>query len=556
MTMNATTADGSARSSWEPDGHTLTIAMALQLDALQRGAPEVVAGRGHLERPVRWVHVAEARDIASVLRGGELLMTEGGPFRGPEADQRRFVIELAERGVAGVILELGTYFQSVPAQLIAEFDRLELPLIAWHVPVPFIEVTEAIHRWIVNAQSALLIEGEAVQRRLTELALAGASADDLVEALSDAVANPVVFEREGGGVAYVARAGQSERDVFAAWERFVRQLPDAPAVIQRDLPHVRGEALGRIVAIGVLASLGATEETVMDRVLGLISLVLWQSRHEEAVAARSNRGFLSALLAGEIAPITANNRAVSSGFSAPVLLPIAVSRARHHHGNMVAVEDRIWSQVWQQTITELRSRGTPAIVDPQRTSSPTLTVLGLSEVGQRRVSAARFASLVSGIAGRLYDEEGTVVVCVGPAVHTWPSASEALGVAVNALQGAAFARPRLWHDAVDIDLDRLLWSLRDNADLAQFAHLRLDRLETHDRSRHTQLVATLEAFLEHNGHKADTARALHLERQSLYNRIERIESMLDIDLTDPDTRLSLHLALRVRSSLSSVSGRA
>ena len=112
-----------------------------------------------------------------------------------------------------------------------------------------------------------------------------------------------------------------------------------------------------------------------------------------------------------------------------------------------------------------------------------------------------------------------------------------------------FARPRAWHDAVDVDLDRLLWSCGQSRS-TRFAAMRLDRLASHDRARNTQLVATLEALLEHNGHKADTARALHLERQSLYNRIERIESMLDVDLGDPDTRLSLHLALRIQSSLS------
>ena len=109
---------------------------------------------GDLDRQIRRVHIAEARDVASVLRGSELLITEGGPFRGPETDQRRFVAELSERGVAGVVLELGTHFRSVPGYLITEFEQRDLPSIALHVPVPFIEVTEAIHTWIVTPESA------------------------------------------------------------------------------------------------------------------------------------------------------------------------------------------------------------------------------------------------------------------------------------------------------------------------------------------------------------------------------------------------------------------
>ena len=59
----------------------------------------------------------------------------------------------------------------------------------------------------------------------------------------------------------------------------------------------------------------------------MIGLTLWHERHEEALAARSSRGFLAALLDGEISPMTANNRAVASGFSAAALLPLAVRRA-------------------------------------------------------------------------------------------------------------------------------------------------------------------------------------------------------------------------------------
>lgn len=532
-----------------PPEARLTITAALELSALQRGAPEVVAASHRLGRAIRWVHVAEARDVASVLRGRELLLTEGGPFRGPEADQRHFVAELAERDVAAVVLELGTRFHSVPEHLIKEFEAHGIPLIALHVPVPFIEVTEAIHTFIVSSQSALLIAGEAMRSQLSDLALKGATPGELLESVSEAIDNPVVFEREGGGLGYQARGRHSERDVFAAWEQFTNALSSAPPVVERKLPQVRGEALGRLVALGLAGPLGPSEETVIDQALGIVSLLLAHTRHEEALAARSNRGFLSALLAGEIAPLTTNNRATASGFTAPVLLPVAVTRARHHAGRLVAVEDRLWGQVWQRTIAELRSRRTAAMIDPQPTGTPTLAVLGLGEVGQRTAAATRFATVVSDIAARPFGERHPVVVSVGPAVHTWPSAVKALAVAVDALRGASFARPRLWHDAVDIDLDRLLWSLRDSPDLARFATLRLGRLLSHDSARNSQLVATLEAFLEHNGHKADTARALHLERQSLYNRIERIEQMLEVDLSDPEARLSLHLALRVRASL-------
>jgi purine catabolism regulator len=58
------------------------------------------------------------------------------------------------------------------------------------------------------------------------------------------------------------------------------------------------------------------------------------------------------------------------------------------------------------------------------------------------------------------------------------------------------------------------------------------------------LLPTLAAFCQHGGRKAEAARALHIERQSLYHRLGRIEELLGVDLSDSDTMFALHLAVR------------
>ena len=207
---------------------------ALESAPVQRGAPEVVAGRDHLDRSVRWVHVAEARDVASVLRGGELLITEGGPFQGFDADQRRFVAELSERGIAGVILELGTHFQSVPADLISAFDEHELRADRTSRP----GALHRGHRGDQHVDRRLPVgpagpgRGDSAPPDRARAREARASASCWTPwprrsgIRSSSSATPAASPTRRG-------AGHSERDVFAAWERFTHGLPDAPEVIER-----------------------------------------------------------------------------------------------------------------------------------------------------------------------------------------------------------------------------------------------------------------------------------------------------------------------------------
>ena len=54
-----------------------TVREVLALDPVRHGAPRVVAGEAGLDQPVRWVHVTEVPDIATLLAGRELVLTTG-----------------------------------------------------------------------------------------------------------------------------------------------------------------------------------------------------------------------------------------------------------------------------------------------------------------------------------------------------------------------------------------------------------------------------------------------------------------------------------------------
>ncbi len=68
----------------------ITVRRALELPALRAGLPEVVAGAGQLDRPLRWVHAGEVANIAALLTGGEMLLTTGMGIGARAAEQRRF----------------------------------------------------------------------------------------------------------------------------------------------------------------------------------------------------------------------------------------------------------------------------------------------------------------------------------------------------------------------------------------------------------------------------------------------------------------------------------
>ncbi|MBN2392983.1 MAG: helix-turn-helix domain-containing protein [Anaerolineae bacterium] len=98
----------------------------------------------------------------------------------------------------------------------------------------------------------------------------------------------------------------------------------------------------------------------------------------------------------------------------------------------------------------------------------------------------------------------------------------------------------------DMGLYHLLNHLQGCDQLHNFHNQILAPLADYDREHEAQLVPTLEAFFAHLGNISQTAEALHLHRNSLLYRLERIAEISNVDLNDADDRFALQLALKVR----------
>lgn len=96
----------------------------------------------------------------------------------------------------------------------------------------------------------------------------------------------------------------------------------------------------------------------------------------------------------------------------------------------------------------------------------------------------------------------------------------------------------------DLGLHQLLLRLADGPDLARFVESELGRLLEHDARSSAPLLETLRCYLDHDGRKTESAKALGIERRSIYHRIERIRRLLREDLDDPEVRTRLAVALR------------
>jgi PucR family transcriptional regulator, purine catabolism regulatory protein len=538
---------------------SVTLRQILDLDVLRRAGVRVVAGAEALDRPVRWVHIAEIADIAKLINGGELLLTTGMGIDRAAGAQRRYLSEIADAGAAGLVVELGRAFGEIPPAMVQAAAQRGFPLIALEREARYIEVTEAVHRAIISDQYELLRQAEAISRDFTDLILSGADIRQIIERLAEILGNPVVLADAERHVVELAGRGA----VLALWEEHARL---AHAEVERGRVHrahagpdepkcmwvgiwLRHEEWGRVHVLETDRTLDEITGLVLDRAGAALGLALLSHKDAAHLAGRAGSALLADVLAGRHGSVAEFGRRARSlgvdltGGRLVALVAEATSLAELARRNALAEQERqrIRLGIADEIRRAAQERQCAALVghDGDR-------VLAIIAVPGHDPVPPVLDDIAEAAARRIRAGDATLVLAAGAGREVAASSLQrALEEAVEALGfGRKAGDRRTVHHFAELGTYQLLVRLAQDPELARFVEAELSPLLEHDARSRAKLMPTLRSYLDHAGHKAQTVRALRVQRRTLYARLARIERILGRDLGTQDTRTRLTLAIQ------------
>lgn len=540
-----------------------TVARVLDLDVMRRGLPQVVAGSDHLERPVRWVHVSELPDVAGVLQGGELVLTTGIALPEQREGLARYVHELADVGVAGLVVEFGRrYFDTLPRALVNAAEQRGLPLIALRRELRFVAVTEAVHALVVNAQLEQLRTSEAVHQVFNELAVEGAEPGEVVRQVAQLAGAPVVLENLAHQVLAHDSAGRTESELLEDWEARSRGV--RPAGRTGHDPRsgwlvtavgARGQDWGRLVLIGDPGPLpeGVPHPHAMMLERGAATLALNRLvvRDRESLERQTHRTLLSGILthALTVSEVALRAQALGVPLESRRLVGVVLRRRRGPVPAALEAQARL-RDFTELAATAVRVSRLSALVGALDDEGVGVLIALGSQQDEHTALEAFAAALRRLVADSARDTGAAAaepVIAVGSSVGSVRDARrtllEATQVADAALHDAPGGRAAAYYRLPDVRLRGLLHLLRDDERLQTYVERELGPLLAYDAEHGGQLVRMLRIYLEQGRNKSAAADAAHLSRPSFYDRLHKVERILGVDLDQVESCLSLHVAL-------------
>ncbi|MDR0270381.1 PucR family transcriptional regulator ligand-binding domain-containing protein [Paenibacillus sp.] len=541
-------------------GFTLSIRDVLERPVFQRA--RLIAGMGGTDRKVGWVHILEIANVAPYVTKNDLILTTGLWLRHYEQERLSYMQQLIRQEAAGLCVEFGTSIENIPSEVIELADASDFPLIVFEQPVRFVEITQDIHGLLINQQHQMLKDLEAYSRRLQQITLQSTDVNAILHVLYEYTGQQVVYHSTVDTNKFMPRnisaaaaeeitalyRGQVQGSEAAQQEAGQFMLPKERLLLTQPviclgqtLAHVglvipSQQARDRItllldytaksLASLLLRMLFLEEKMLRDQNQLIQDILNHQIEDEEEARVRmglrppkqAEMWFVGGMMETEYGPGEGDlDRDKMESDQQDLLVRLRALLKRHALHNLLMQKGR---RIYILCARDKASKDDTPLSLQQ-------TIRKIVDRMQHPASGAPVHRLRVGF--------GLIRTRMTDIHRSFKEAEQVLEVTRSAA-----VREGLFYDQIGVY--RLLKAIPAET-LESFIRDQLGALMAYDQEHHLHLLPTLDMYLKCMGSKNDTAKALYIHRQTLYNRLDKLEEILGEDYLEPSRRICLEMAL-------------
>ncbi|BCL77661.1 transcriptional regulator [Ktedonobacteria bacterium brp13] len=502
----------------------LTVEELLQFPVLQNA--RIVSGARGLRNQIQYVDVMEIPDLTGWLRNNEFVLTTGYAFQNNPQALCILLDEMHKVGGAVVGVKQRRFSYEINDEAVQKSEKFGIPIIDIPSELTTIDITHSVMEHILHRKFTVLRRARDINREFMQLILNRHGAE--IVALIGTLLHSDVAVLNPNAVVLNATPGFQSESVTAT-----RPVTVGNAVLgymQLTTEPAEDDVFAQMCIDQALMGL-ALEFTMQNAVRYrndhareefLMELLSGAPRAEDIIAYRArqlglsiNTHYYILVIKPHVAPTTDVESSLHNEVGEQIRLAVDSAKSQNCQFLVISLSEYF---VFLCTVSPERAHW-------QYEEDHLMTLL--QEQLQRKISHVDFFFGVGSVVDTLFQ------------VHeSYAQAHRAVDVGQK-----VFVERRVIR-YTDIYVEDIVLQVGQYSALKMLYVSLLQPIAQYDKEKGTELLKTLEAFVRLGGNTKSVSEELFLHRNSITYRLDRIQAILKVDLTDPEIRLRLDLVLR------------
>ncbi|MFC4776726.1 PucR family transcriptional regulator [Paenibacillus sp. GCM10023252] len=479
------------------------------------GEQPVISGRQGLDRIITNVNVMEVPDVYRWVRQGDLLLTTAYSIKDNEEEQEKLIPKLAEVGIAALAIKTGRYIKEVPLRMIEMSEQHHFPILSLNYNIGYSQtISEVLEEILSHKTKWLTVLHDNIQL-LTRSILMGENIRSIVETIAGSMGVQAAL------LLHTKECISTDPLMPLAW-------PDGSIELDGDKVYYPIEKNQEVIGYLVCWSLKSNWDEYalfVQHAVALLTLQLSKQQALHDIEDSQRDRFLKTWILGEMDEAT-------------IVLHAAMVGMELKSQYYVCVTSKLDTVSYKET-ARLRS----AFI----TQGIILISLGTELALLVSAEQPRLDELFYRLLNELRQTLKQPLIRMGISERkSFGAVHEGYEDSLQVLELGMIIYPNEPISRYEkLGMYPIVHLLAEQKGIHHRLTALIEPLQRYDHKNQSKLIETLTVFLRQDGNVKETAARLFCHYNSVTYRLDKIQSLLGVDMRDPETKFQLQMALRV-----------
>lgn len=497
----------------------------------------LLAGQKGLDREINWAHIVEVAKFGHLLNGKEVILTTGLGWAHNEEKSLSYLQQLLDYNASALCIELVVHVHSLPQKMLKLADQHNFPIIGFKKEVRFIDITKDLHELLIGYHEDIWWDLEKLYNELNEELVSNGNAGDLLRILHKRTDKQVALHYDNQ---YRFFPSLSKKQQYQ-WINILEKQEDQTYFKQPI--ELFNHKIATLYMIEPTTNISQFDELAMKRCGEILGQYFWKHHQQkEAHRMKKNEWIIEAIAGG----LTHEEVTYKILQETPgILLKEALIGVKPFQKSLLRKDESAGSET--ALIMLLR----PILLEfgfqlltVQDYAKTNYILLLINQQSDNLL--ARLEQALTTVYKTNHDpliQSELQWISFGKIITHYNHLGKSYQTALSTLNYQQNIEKLSKPFYENLAIYRIIDQLNDKEELKEMIHDYVGPLLIYDREKGTELVKTLQVYLKNLGAKNETADELHIVRQTLYHRLNRIEALLGKGFMNANNRLMIEFSI-------------